>query len=70
MGREEEIRMIAYSLWVQDGFRRGKAIEHWLKAEAIWEQFHKAANLPDPPVKTKLNVIRNDKKEKELSLVS
>jgi hypothetical protein len=40
MEREEEIRLIAYSLWVRDGYPHGRAVEHWLKAEAIWEADH------------------------------
>jgi len=40
MEREEEIKLIAYSLWVRDGYPHGRAIEHWLKAEAIWEADH------------------------------
>jgi hypothetical protein len=38
--RTREIRLIAYSLWVRDGYRHGLAVEHWLKAEAIWEADH------------------------------
>jgi hypothetical protein len=40
MEREEQIRMIAYSLWVQDGYCRGAAVRHWLEAEEIWEKQH------------------------------
>jgi hypothetical protein len=38
--RMSEIRLIAYSLWVRDGYRHGRAVEHWLKAEAIWQADH------------------------------
>ena len=37
MDRNEEIRMIAYSIWEQDGCCYGHEIEHWLKAEIIWQ---------------------------------
>ncbi|MBN1189631.1 MAG: DUF2934 domain-containing protein [Dehalococcoidales bacterium] len=40
MTREEEIRLIAYSLWVREGYPHGRAVEHWLRAEAIWEKVH------------------------------
>jgi hypothetical protein len=40
MEREEEIKLIAYSLWVREGYPHGRAIEHWLRAEAIWEADH------------------------------
>jgi len=38
MGREEEIRLIAYSIWEQEGCCNGHDMEHWLRAEAIWEE--------------------------------
>jgi hypothetical protein len=41
MNREQEIRLIAYSLWVQDNRRPFRSIENWLKAEAIWEANHR-----------------------------
>lgn len=44
MRKEDEIRMIAYALWVQDGYNHTRAIKHWLEAEAIWEQNHKDIN--------------------------
>jgi hypothetical protein len=44
MGREDDIRIIAYALWVQDGNVHKSAIRHWLQAEAIWEQNRKDIN--------------------------
>jgi hypothetical protein len=44
MEREVEIRLIAYSLWVREGFPHGRAVEHWLRAEAIWEKDHEGKN--------------------------
>jgi len=38
MEKENEIRIIAYALWAQDGYNRRSAVRHWLRAEAIWEQ--------------------------------
>ncbi len=49
MGREEEIRIIAYALWVRDGYKRQSAIKHWLEAEAIWEQNHKMMEILKAP---------------------
>lgn len=46
MAREDEVRNIAYALWVQDGYNRDSAIQHWLRAEAIWEQNQKALKSP------------------------
>ncbi len=48
MEREDEIRMIAYALWVQEGHNHWRALEHWLRAEAIWEQNQKALKTPLP----------------------
>jgi hypothetical protein len=41
MGREDEIRVIAYSIWQQEGCLDGQDCEHWLKAEVIWEERQK-----------------------------
>jgi hypothetical protein len=38
MDREEGIRIIAYHIWEEEGRNsRGNDIEHWLKAETIWQ---------------------------------
>src|SRR4249920_1119440 len=34
--RDEEIRLIAYELWLNEGCPDGRQSEHWLKAESIW----------------------------------
>ena len=41
MGREEEIRLIAYSIWEQEGCCNGHDMEHWLRAEVLWEEKQK-----------------------------
>jgi hypothetical protein len=41
MEREDEIRIVAYRMWEQEGRRDGRDCEHWLKAEVIWEQSQK-----------------------------
>ncbi len=51
MEREDEIRIIAYALWVQDGYNHTSAVKHWLRAEAIWKQNHKVMRSPDKPDK-------------------
>jgi hypothetical protein len=38
MGREDEIRLIAYSIWEEESCPDGLDCEHWFKAEAIWEE--------------------------------
>ena len=42
MGREDEIKLIAYSLWEEEGCIDGHDCEHWFRAEAVWEQQQKA----------------------------
>ena len=37
MAKEDEIRVIAYNIWEQEGCPNGKDCEQWYRAEAIWE---------------------------------
>jgi hypothetical protein len=41
MGKEDEIRLIAYSMWEEEGCQDGHDCEHWIRAEAIWEEKQK-----------------------------
>ena len=42
MDREEGIRNIAYHIWEEEGCKcHGSDIEHWLKAETIWQEQNK-----------------------------
>jgi hypothetical protein len=41
MGREEEIKLIAYKIWEEERCVDGHDCEHWFRAEAIWEQQQK-----------------------------
>ena len=54
MGREDEIRLIAYRIWEEEGYCDGHDCEHWLKAEVIWEekQKNKAASIDQSEIKT------------------
>ena len=36
--REEEIRLIAYRIWEEEGRPHGRDWEHWRKADAIWQK--------------------------------
>jgi hypothetical protein len=38
MGRNDEIKMIAYHLWEEENCPDGRDCEHWFRAEAIWEE--------------------------------
>jgi hypothetical protein len=33
---DQDIRLIAYELWLTEGCPHGRHVEHWLKAESIW----------------------------------
>ena len=43
MARDDEVRLIAYNLWEEEGCVNGRDCEHWYQAEAIWEQQQKPA---------------------------
>ena len=38
MGREDEIKDIAFAIWQEEGCCDGRDVDHWLRAEAIWEE--------------------------------
>ncbi len=38
MGREDEIKLIAYTIWEEEGCIDGHDCEHWYRAEVIWQQ--------------------------------
>ena len=41
MGKDEEVRLIAYQIWEAEGCCHGRDIEHWLKAEIVQEEGQK-----------------------------
>lgn len=41
MGREEEVRLIAYRIWQEENCLDGRDCEHWVRAEVIWEDQQK-----------------------------
>ena len=41
MDKDEEIKWIAYSIWEEEGYQHGMDMEHWFKAEVIWNNQHK-----------------------------
>jgi len=38
MYNDEEIRLISYRIWEEEGRPDGRDLEHWFKAEAIWKE--------------------------------
>lgn len=57
MGKEEEIKLIAYKIWEEEGCLDGHDCEHWFRAEVIWEQQQKQET-----VKQGINAKRIKKK--------
>jgi hypothetical protein len=53
--REEEIRRIAYHLWLDEGCPHSRHLDHWFKAESIWHARQAEATQPgqQPPANTK-----------------
>ncbi|MBI4328642.1 MAG: DUF2934 domain-containing protein [Chloroflexi bacterium] len=49
MTREEEIRRIAYGLWEAEGHTEDRDLEHWSKAEEIWQEREARQSLEKPP---------------------
>ena len=62
MGREDEIRVIAYNIWEEEGRLDGRDYEHWLRAEAIWEQRQeKQTEVKKTKIETKLTPQKSTK---------
>jgi ribosomal protein L37AE/L43A len=60
--RDQEIRRIAYSLWECEGCPNGRDVQHWLKAQMIWEE----TNRPQPKAIAKRSKAPTRKKAKQL----
>ena len=41
MIKEDEVRLIAHSIWQEEGCQDGRDCEQWLKAEIVWEEKQK-----------------------------
>ena len=62
MGREEEIRIIAYRIWEEESYCDGRDVEHWLKAEVVWEENQKnETTTTDTKAKSKQTKKRGKK---------
>jgi hypothetical protein len=40
MHHEQEVQLIAYHMWEEQGHPHEHDVEHWLKAEAVWQEKH------------------------------
>lgn len=47
MGKEDEIQLIAYTIWETEGCLDGHDCEHWFRAEILWEQQHNPEIAPE-----------------------
>lgn len=50
MSHEEEVRLIAYQIWENEGRPQGRELDHWVKAEAIWQSWRKQGRSGSPLV--------------------
>jgi hypothetical protein len=48
MGRNDEVRRIAYSIWEREGRPEGHALEHWQRAEKTWASQQKPSRHSTP----------------------
>lgn len=46
--RDEDIRQIAYRIWLDEGRPDGRHAEHWQKAEATWRAQQEASSGTEP----------------------
>jgi len=38
MHEDDNLRLIAYRIWEEEGRPNGRDFDHWLKAKAIWDE--------------------------------
>jgi Protein of unknown function (DUF2934) len=43
---QEQIRELAYRIWQAEGYPHGYDVQHWLKAEAMWQEEHRPKSKP------------------------
>jgi Protein of unknown function (DUF2934) len=65
--RDEQIRELAYRIWQEEGYPHGYEVQHWLKAETIWQEKHRPHSEPEyskpvPSKRTKAQSNRNRRK--------
>ncbi len=71
MERDDEIKLIAFRIWQEEGCCDGCDLEHWIRAEAIWEEQQKpktsTAVASKEPVNTKKQPAQSRQKGKKSS---
>jgi len=43
---QEQIRELAYRIWQSEGYPHGYDVQHWLKAETMWQEEHRPKSKP------------------------
>ena len=68
--RDEQIRELAYRIWQEEGYPHGYEVQHWLKAEALWLEEHRARTAPKQTKATakKSNAPKRAKRKKPTDL--
>ena len=67
MGKEDEIRLIAYSIWEQEGCQDGHDCEHWIRAEGIWVKKQKQGTVSVGPKTESKHGTKPSKKNNAIS---
>jgi hypothetical protein len=67
MGKEDEVRLIAYRLWEEEGCLIGQDCEHWYRAEIIWERNRKEPVIEKTQAKQAIKQTPKDPVGKEKS---
>jgi hypothetical protein len=47
--RNEKIREFAYRIWQEEGCPDGRDVEHWIRAQMIWEEMNRPKSRPKSP---------------------
>ena len=61
--RDEEIRQLAYRLWQESGCPNGSDLQHWLKAQELWQEKHRPKTRTKPAKAKKPKQTRTLKSE-------
>ena len=61
--RDEEIRQLAYRIWQESGCSNGSELQHWLKAQELWQEKHRPKNRTKPAKAKKPRQTRTLKKD-------
>jgi hypothetical protein len=65
---QEQIRKLAYRIWQAEGYPHGYDVQHWLKAEAMWQEEHRPKSKPkqSKPLTKRTKSRKTSVAEKEL----